>query len=90
VRAPWDGDAHNVLGGVLAGTNDLNGAVEHLREAVRLLPRDAYPPFNLALLLEGLGRPAEALPLYERAAQLDPTFVEARQRAAALRNRPAP
>ncbi|MFC1453530.1 tetratricopeptide repeat protein, partial [Verrucomicrobiota bacterium] len=46
--------------------------------AVELLPKDAQARFNLALVLEQEGNPAEALRRYREAVELDPGFVTAR------------
>jgi serine/threonine-protein kinase len=56
--------------------SDLPAATRELEAAVRRDPGDARANGNLALLLdESLGRPADAVPYFERARALDPRSV---------------
>jgi len=69
--------AHNNLGLALAAQGKLSEAVEHLSEAVRILPRSADARSNLGFLLAGQGRIDEAIEQYTESVRLDPTRADA-------------
>ena len=52
-------------------------AEECYRAALALRPTDPTACFNLAVALEDLGRPMEALTAYERVIELDPQYADA-------------
>jgi serine/threonine-protein kinase len=55
------------LGRVLLSVGEVDGAIGHLREAVRMLPRSAFPRTCLGHAYFLAGRPDEALAEFERA-----------------------
>jgi tetratricopeptide (TPR) repeat protein len=61
--APDDASVQNDLGVVLYLNGDTNGAIEHLREAVRINPLLVNSHFNLGQFLSQQGHPDQALPL---------------------------
>ena len=80
------GDAHHNLGNLLLGRDDVAGAIDHYREAVRLDADSFAPRRNLALVLVQLGRGAEARPHLEILARQrpdDPEIARALARAGA-------
>ncbi len=70
--------AHYNLGCFLAEHGRLDEAVEHYREAVRILPTYALAQFNLGMTLGKLGRPAEAVGPLREVLKLVPNSAEAR------------
>lgn len=66
IESPLDkANALGQLGYLAAMRNDLGEAERYFTAAVEANPSNAETQFNLALLLEKLGRPREALPHYE-------------------------
>ncbi len=72
---PDDADSENNIGLLLAQLGRLPEAKVHLKSAIRSRPLFASPHFNLARVLWALGDKNRALPLFRRAAELDPAFV---------------
>jgi tetratricopeptide (TPR) repeat protein len=69
---------------------DYEAALKHLQQAIEKNPRDAESLSNLGQILVRLGRPAEALPYYDRAIALNGdrwAYVFNRARAAGLLER---
>jgi tetratricopeptide (TPR) repeat protein len=69
---------------------DYEAALKHLQQAIEKNPRDAESLSNLGQILVRLGRPAEALPYFDRAIALNAdrwAYVFNRARAAALLER---
>jgi Flp pilus assembly protein TadD len=64
--------AHNNLGFVLAKRGELDKAIEHHREALRLNPGDASVHINLGMELELKHEYAEAIKHYEEALRINP------------------
>ena len=64
-------EAHNNLGAVLLRQGHFDEAVAHYSAAVRLKPEHLYY-FNLANALVDAGKPAEAVPNYQRSLRLSP------------------
>lgn len=64
-------------GNALFREGDVDGALTQYRAALAADPQNARAHFNLAVVLQGLGRADEALPHYERAASADPPFAPA-------------
>ena len=56
----------------------------HYREALRHEPRNGLPWYNLGVLLEDTGRPAEARECYEHAVAADAGFADAHYNLALL------
>ncbi len=73
---PDDPEIHNNLGFLLARLGDVRGAEASFLRAIDLAPDFAHPYFNLGRLLLESGRDGEALPLLERAAQLDKRYAD--------------
>jgi spermidine synthase len=80
----------NNFAGMLLEIGDLPAAEVALRRAVQLKPDLAETQFNLGLVLEQRGQPAQAIPAYEAAARLQPGWPKPRQRLAALRGAARP
>jgi tetratricopeptide (TPR) repeat protein len=68
---PEDADFRWNLAGLLEASGDLGGAEAQWRSLIRLQPQAPLPPYNLARLLENLGRSEEALALYRQSLRLD-------------------
>jgi protein O-mannosyl-transferase len=71
--------AHNAIGAALADEEKLGEAIREMQEAVRLQPDQADLHYDLAVLLAGTGRRAEAVGHLETALRLDPAHAAARQ-----------
>ena len=56
----------------------LDDAIVHWRTATELNPRDYQTLFNLASVLDRLGRGAEAEPFFRRYLEVAPPAIEAR------------
>ncbi|MEW6270726.1 MAG: tetratricopeptide repeat protein [Thermodesulfobacteriota bacterium] len=67
---PGDPDARYNLGNALYSAGDLRAAAQAWEELLRRAPRHAAGHENLATAYLELGRPCDALPLLERAAEL--------------------
>ena len=77
---PKDAGLHNDVATFYYGQNDFARAEYHLKAAISIRP-DYYLAYsNLGLLYERLGRPGEAIPLYQKALRLRPDFVTAQTR----------
>ncbi|HJQ99893.1 MAG TPA: tetratricopeptide repeat protein [Candidatus Polarisedimenticolaceae bacterium] len=72
-----NGIAHSNLGLALYQKGDLEGAIHHDEEAIRLLPRFQPPRGNLGVALADAGRIDEAIETYRRAIELDPSDADA-------------
>jgi tetratricopeptide (TPR) repeat protein len=77
-RFPRDPDLRWNLAALLENAGDMARAEEQWRVLMTLQPQAALPVFNLAKLLDGLGRHDEAIPLYGECLQLDPDYYQAR------------
>lgn len=64
------------LANVLRESDDLDGAVFHLRMALGLDPHFADAWYNLALMMDGKGETAAAKEGFERAIMADPTYAD--------------
>jgi tetratricopeptide (TPR) repeat protein len=76
---PW-----SRLGQIALARNDAPGALEYFQTAALLEPANASHLYNLAWLLDQLGRDAEAAPLYNRAIQASRLSFEAMNNLALL------
>jgi tetratricopeptide (TPR) repeat protein len=74
---PRSAEARNNLGGALLVRGEVDEALEHLQEAVRLDPNHAQAHSNLGVALARRGRSAEAIDHYREALRLDPRQVQA-------------
>jgi len=74
----WNGPARYNLGGLLRRQGRSEDAVVELREAARLMPRDADAHIELGLALRTLGDGPEALRALRRAIEVAPDTPEAR------------
>ena len=63
--------AHLNYGLALAGGNDLDGAMRHYRDALRLAPQWYYTHINMAIVHARLGQPDSARAAYDRAVEFD-------------------
>jgi len=75
---PASSFVHSNLGEVLAREDDVDAAIEHFREAVRLAPESAQLRNNLGTYLGQRGRLDEALEQLSEAVRLDPDYARAR------------
>ena len=70
--------AHATLGSIaMYAESDLAGAARHYQRALALDPTDVSVVSNAASFLQSLGRPEEALPLFEAVVRRDPVDVSA-------------
>jgi Tfp pilus assembly protein PilF len=74
---PQSADARNNLGGALLVGGDIDGAIGHLREAIRLDPDHAEAHSNLGVALARRGRWADAIDEYREAIRLDARQTQA-------------
>ena len=81
--------AHYNLANVLAGFGRTPGAIQHYNEALRLDPDNVDAHYNRGALLASQGKQnyAEARAEFERALQLRPDFLPARQGLETIRIR---
>jgi tetratricopeptide (TPR) repeat protein len=77
-RYPADPDLRWNLAVLLESAGDLAGAEAQWRGLVSRQPQAALPCINLARVLDRLGRPAEAYPLYEEGLRINPEYSPAR------------
>ena len=71
-------DAHLGLAGCHAASRDFDKAETLLRDALAVEPDNPVVIANQGVVLSDAGKPAEAIPLLERALSIDPDFHEAR------------
>jgi tetratricopeptide (TPR) repeat protein len=86
-RYPHDPDLRWNLAALLQSAGDMAGAEEQWRVLMTLQPQAALPVFNLAKLLDGLGRHDEAVALFGKCLQLDPDYFAARSALGAIKTR---
>lgn len=77
--------AQNNVGAALLQRGQLDDAIEHLQQALRVKPDNAGVQFNLAIAFERTGRTEEAIKHYEQVLQIDPSLSSARARLDRLR-----
>lgn len=82
--APGSWLVESNLGPALAHRGDLEGALPHFREAIRIRPREQDAHYRLAAALAKLGRPDEAVEEYRLALRYKPDFSRARFNLAVL------
>ena len=63
---------------LLAEREEYAQAIEAFEHVCALTPADAAPHFNVAFLLQRVGRHADAIPRFERALEADPSLERAR------------
>jgi tetratricopeptide (TPR) repeat protein len=76
-RVPQDVEARQLLALCLARSGDATEAEREFTQALRLAPSHPGVLANLAVLLRGLGRVQEAIPLWRRATAAHPQFQQA-------------
>jgi tetratricopeptide (TPR) repeat protein len=76
---PADGEAHLLLGSLLAESGETAEAISHLREGVRLRPKDALGQNALGEALSDAGDLTGAGDAFRKAVGLDPRFAQARE-----------
>ncbi len=81
---PWD---HLNLAQLLMVREDYAGALEAVREGLKLLPNDSWAHTVHGMALEGLGRLGEAAESYARAAELDPSDARPRDALETIRRK---
>lgn len=64
------------LANVLRESDDIDGAVFHLRLAIGLDPHFADAWYNLALIMDGKGEKPAAMEGFERAIEADPSYAD--------------
>ena len=69
--------AHYNLGVALAKRGNLDEAIEHFHQAVRIDPEHAKAHINLGIALKMQGKLAEAIEHYQRALRIKPDYVKA-------------
>ena len=74
---PDDWELHELTARLLAGLDDVAGAVAEWREVARLIPHAARSYVEPAKLFVGQGRLEEAAPLFEQALRVNPDAAEA-------------
>lgn len=79
-RAGDSSEAHRILGTAYGVSGDVTKSVQHLREAVRLNPRDERAWIALARTLEDTGEPADAVAALRAAIGVLPDSVALRWR----------
>lgn len=82
--APNDDRLHHVLATALLITKHFEEGQKHLERALAINPQNPMAANDLATVYEYLGRNAEALELYRRAARLDPSLPGVRESVARL------
>jgi len=76
---------HNAVGAILGGRGDYGGAAEAFSKAVAEDPGNVSAHYNLGLALVELGRLEEAARAFERAVELYPDDLDAREALARTR-----
>ncbi len=74
---PKSSDLETKLAEAYRLKGDFNAAVDHFRKATTLAPNNIVPLLRVAQLLDGVGRRAEAKPVYDQILRLDPYNVVA-------------
>jgi protein O-mannosyl-transferase len=69
--------AHNNLGVVLVGREELEEAISHYREALRIYPAYAEAHNNLGVALRERGELEDAIQHYHEALRINPAYAEA-------------
>jgi tetratricopeptide (TPR) repeat protein len=76
-KAPWNPRAHSNLGLYLYEQGDVETAIAHFEEALRLSPRLPDAHTNLGMALANSGRPAEAISHFNEALAERPSMRKA-------------
>ncbi len=71
-KNPKSWDYETKLAEVYRIKGDFNSAIEHFRKASALAPNQVVPLIRVAMLLDSVGRRAEAKPIYEQVIRLEP------------------
>ena len=69
--------AHNILGNLLAGRGEIDQALVHFRDAVRIEPRYPSAQNSLGLALARQGKAAEAIAHFQQALESKPDYAKA-------------
>jgi tetratricopeptide (TPR) repeat protein len=72
--APDDASVQNDLASNLYLNGDVKGAIDHVREAIRINPYLTHSHFNLGAMEMEQGHPDAAVPELEKTLELDPKF----------------
>jgi tetratricopeptide (TPR) repeat protein len=73
--APDSVSAHRMLGLALLGAGDQQAAIEEFGRALAIAPNDVVSLYQSALIFQGAQRDIQALTLYRRTVDTDPTFL---------------
>jgi tetratricopeptide (TPR) repeat protein len=84
---PRHADAHLNLGRILHEKGEVSAAEKHYRLVLAVRSDDPIAAFNLAVALEDLRRPVEAIKAYQRALEIDPANADAHYNIAMLYER---
>jgi len=85
--APKDAVVHRRLGGLYLQARRYGDSIEQLELAASLEPASPTTAYLLGQAREGVAEPEPALASYERAWQLDPSYMDAHYRTAQLSRR---
>ncbi len=80
--------AHNNLGFALEQVGNIEDAIGHYEQALRIKSNFVEAHCNLGTALEKLGRVPEAIAHYEQALRINPGFTQAQSALARLQTRP--
>lgn len=72
------------MGNAVLHLGDMDGAIAHYREALRINPTDPDSHTNLGVLLSQRGKPREAMAEYDAALESDPRHADAHKNLAVL------
>jgi protein O-mannosyl-transferase len=89
IKYPSAWIAQNNVGAALLQRGQLDDAIDHFQQALRVKPNNIGIHFNLGLAFERTGRTEEAIKHYERVLQIDPSLAAARERLDRLRAIPS-
>jgi tetratricopeptide (TPR) repeat protein len=73
------------LGNALFRLGEVQEAIEHWEQALRIKPDYADAHYNLGIALEQTGKIQEAIQHYEQALRIQPDFVQAQSNLARVR-----
>ncbi|MCU1340845.1 MAG: hypothetical protein JWN92_268 [Candidatus Acidoferrum typicum] len=90
VRVDPTTDAYNRLGEIYLIAQDSERAEQAFRQAIALDPFNSHAHFGLGQLLEGKGKPSDALQEFEAGMEINPTDAMAKAAALRLRGRIPP
>jgi protein O-mannosyl-transferase len=84
---PKNASAHNNLGLVAYRQDRMEEAMSHYRIAVKADPRNAEVRYNMGLAFEKMGKINDAIAQLERATEIKPDYVKAKEALARLKKK---